>query len=85
MRVESAEERRARTDEVMRQIEDLGFGTPEYHDAVAFLLTIMAKRQWIIADSIRRSRADSERRRTRAAKTRARRAAEAARDGEASS
>lgn len=59
-----------RLDAVMAQIEELGVGTPEYHEAVAFLLTIMAKRQWIIADSIRRSRADSERRRQAAARRR---------------
>jgi hypothetical protein len=53
-------------NEIMREIESLGVGSPEYHDATAFLLTIMAKRQWIIADSIRQSRADSERRRERA-------------------
>lgn len=61
-------------DKIMADIEALGIGTPEYHDAVAFLLTIMAKRQWIIADSIRRSRRDSEVRRERAA---ARKAAKA--------
>ena len=55
-------------DKVMQDIESLGVGTPEYHDAVAFLLTIMAKRQWIIADSIRRSRRDSQQRRERAAR-----------------
>jgi len=55
---------------LMKQIQELGEGTPEYHDALAFLLTIMAKRQWIIAESIRRSRADSERRRAAAAKRR---------------
>lgn len=55
-----------RLDKVMEEITSLGVGTPEYHDAVAFLLTIMAKRQWIIADNIRRSRRDSERRRAAA-------------------
>lgn len=53
---------------IMTEIESLGVGNPEYHDATAFLLTIMAKRQWIIADSIRRSRRDSERRREAARK-----------------
>lgn len=52
----------------MEEIESLGVGSPEYHEATAFLLTIMAKRQWIIAESIRRSRADSEKRRAAAAK-----------------
>lgn len=54
-------------DRIMQEIQSLGEGTPEYHEALAFLLTIMAKRQWIIADSIRRSRRDSEARRERAA------------------
>ena len=56
----------ATIDDICRQIEELGPGTPEYHDATAFLLTIMAKRQWIIADSIRRSRRDREARQERA-------------------
>lgn len=54
-------------DALMREIQALGYGTPEYHDAMAFLLFVMAKRQGIIADSIRRSRADSAARRARAA------------------
>jgi hypothetical protein len=49
-----------RLAEIERQIEDLGVGSPEYHDAVAFLLTVMARRLWIIADQIRRSRARTE-------------------------
>jgi hypothetical protein len=49
-------------DAITRQIESLGVGTPEYHEATAFLLTIMAKRQWIIADQMRRSRARAEKR-----------------------
>lgn len=63
-------ERQTNFDKVMRQIEGLGVGTPEYHDAVAMLLTVMARRQWIIADSMRRSQRDSERRRARAAERR---------------
>lgn len=55
-----------RLDEVMRQITELGEYTPEYHDALAFLLTVMARRQWIIADQIRRSRRDSATRSARA-------------------
>lgn len=58
-------------DQVMLDIESLGYGTPEYHEAMWFLLSIMARRQAMIAESIRRSRADSERRRERAAATRA--------------
>ena len=66
-----------RLDAVMVEIESLGVGTPEYHEALWMLLSVMARRQACIADSIRRSRVDSERRRARAAATRARKAVEA--------
>lgn len=56
-----------RLDTVMADIESLGYGTPEYHEAMWFLLSIMARRQYAIAD---RLRADI-RRRDRAATTRA--------------
>lgn len=50
----------------LRLIEDrinaLGEGTPEYHEALAFYLTIAAKRQWIMADQARRSRERAARR-----------------------
>lgn len=65
----------ANLDAVCREIESLGAHTPEYHDATAFLLTVMAKRQWIIADQIRRSRRDSAARRERAAARKAEREA----------
>lgn len=68
-------ERRSNFDEIMRQITELGEGTPEYHDALAFTLTIMAKRQWIIADHIRQSRRDRAIRQERAAKRKAEREA----------
>lgn len=42
-----------RLDLIDRAINDLGYGTPEYHEAVAFLCTIMAKRQWILAEQAR--------------------------------
>ena len=54
--------RTERFDKVMAQIVSLGEGTPEYHDAMAFLFTIMAKRQWIIAESYRKSRRDRTKR-----------------------
>jgi hypothetical protein len=60
--------RQENLNRIMTDIESLGVGTPEYHDAVAFLLTIMAKRQWIIAESIRNSQRDSQRRREAAAR-----------------
>lgn len=56
---------------VMADINDLGVGTPEYHEALWFLLTVMARRQAVIAESIR----TNQRRRDRAAATRATRRA----------
>jgi len=55
-----------RMDAVMRDIESLGYGTPEYHEAMWMLLSVMARRQACIADQMRRDR----RRRDRAAATR---------------
>jgi hypothetical protein len=56
-----------RINAVMRDIESLGYGTPEYHEAMWFLLSVMARRQFAIADRIRADR----RRREHAAATRA--------------
>jgi hypothetical protein len=56
-----------RTDGVMAEINSLGYGTPEYHEAMWFLLSIMARRQYAIADRLRADR----RKRERAAATRA--------------
>ena len=64
-----------RLDAVMRDIESLGYGTAEYHEAMWFLLSIMARRQAVIADRIR----VNGRRRERAAATRAAKRAEGAR------
>lgn len=58
----------ARLDEVMTEINDLGYGTPEYHEAMWMLLSIMARRQACIADRLRADR----RKRERAAETRRR-------------
>lgn len=58
-------------DAVVAQINDLGYGTPEYHEAMWFLLSIMARKQYAMADRIR---AD-QRKRERAAATRAARKA----------
>lgn len=52
----------ATLEEIDRQIEALGYGTPEYHEATAFLLTVMAKRQWILADQARKRRTQLQRR-----------------------
>jgi hypothetical protein len=52
---------------VMADIETLGYGTPEYHDAMWFLLSIMARRQSAIAELKRQD----ARKRERAAATRA--------------
>lgn len=62
----------SRTDSIMRQVEELGYGTPEYHEAMWMLLSVMARRQACIAD---RLRADHRRREHRAA-ARAERAGE---------
>lgn len=69
---EEQADRTARLDALMAQITDLGYGTPEYHEAMWFLLSVMARRQYAIAD---RLRAD-QRRRQRAAETRAARKAQ---------
>lgn len=57
-----------RLDKLTAEIETLGYGTPEYHEAMWFLLSVMARRQACIAD---RLRAD-QRKRDRAAETRQR-------------
>jgi len=57
-----------RLDAVMQEIESLGSHTPEYHEAMWFLLSIMARRQYAMADNLRRE----QRKRERAAATRAR-------------
>ena len=54
---------------VMADINDLGIGTPEYHEALWFLFSILARRQYAIAESIR----TNQRKRERAAATRAQR------------
>jgi hypothetical protein len=50
-------------DLLMRQILAFGYGTPEYHWSMWMLLSVMARRQAIIADRIEQGRRDSERRR----------------------
>lgn len=54
-------------DAVMHDIDALGYGSPEYHEAMWFLLSVMARRQFATAERIRVDR----RRRERAAATRA--------------
>ena len=56
-----------RLDAVQAEINSLGYGTPEYHEAMWMLLSVMARRQAIMADHLRMS----QRRRERAAATRA--------------
>jgi hypothetical protein len=56
-------------DKVLAEIAALGYGTAEYHEAMWMLLSVMARRQAIIAESIR----TNQRRRDRAAATRERR------------
>ena len=60
----SGGEHQTRLDGLMGEINALGYGTPEYHEAMWMLLTVMARRQAIIAD---RLRADQRRREHRAA------------------
>lgn len=57
-----------RFDAVVAEINKLGYGTPEYHEAMWMLLSVMARRQACIADRLRADR----RRRERAAETRRR-------------
>lgn len=57
---------------VMADIESLGYGTPEYHEAMWFLLSVMARKQYAMADRMRAER----RKRERAAATRAARKAQ---------
>lgn len=57
-----------RVDAVIAEINELGYGTPEYHEALWFLFSILARRQFAIADRIRHDR----RKRERAAATRER-------------
>lgn len=45
-----------RLDAVMADITALGEGTPEYHEAMWFLLSIMARRQAMIAEGLRIAR-----------------------------
>jgi len=54
-------------DRVMQQINDLGWGTEEYHEAMWMLLSVMARRQAIMADHIRRTRLREEARKRRKA------------------
>lgn len=61
-------DQKPRLDALMEQIEALGYGTPEYHDAMWMLLSVMARRQACIADRLRADR----RKRERAAETRRR-------------
>lgn len=42
--------------EVERTIEALGYGTPEYHEAMAFYLLTMTRVQWRLADLAHRRR-----------------------------
>jgi hypothetical protein len=56
----------SRMDAIQAEITALGYGTPEYHEAMWFLLSIMARRQACIADRLRADR----RKRERAAETR---------------
>lgn len=56
-----------RLDRVMAEIEALGYGTEEYHEALWMLLSVMARRQAVLAESARRSRLAMEARARRRA------------------
>lgn len=49
--------RGVRRAEAVTRLDELGHRRPEYHGAMWMLLSVMARRQAIIADSLRRSRA----------------------------
>jgi hypothetical protein len=59
-------------DRVMQEIGDLGYGTEEYHEAMWMLLSVMARRQAIMADHIRRMRLQKEARERRKAEVKKR-------------
>lgn len=61
-------ERASNTDRLMEEINALGVGTPEYHEGLWMLFSILARRQGILAEHARLSR----RKRERAAETRQR-------------
>lgn len=46
-------------DDLLAQIDALGYGTPEYFDCMGFLFTVLARSQWRRADQ---ARADVRRR-----------------------
>jgi hypothetical protein len=39
--------------EIEREIEALGYGTPEYHEAMAFYCLTLARSQWRMAERAR--------------------------------
>jgi hypothetical protein len=39
--------------QIEQAINDLGYGTPEYHEALAFYLMTLARAQWRVADRIK--------------------------------
>lgn len=54
------------TDALMAEIDALGHGTPEYHEAMWFLLSIVARKHGALAERLR----TDQRRRARATATR---------------
>lgn len=41
--------------DIEKAIDDLGYGTPEYHEAMAFYCMMLARSQWRRADMIRKA------------------------------
>lgn len=48
--------------EIEEAIEALGYGTPEYHEALAMYLLMMARAQWRLADMAERRQTKAKRR-----------------------
>lgn len=57
----------ATIQEIEKAINDLGYGTEEYHEALAFYLMTLARVQWRRADLIRNAKMRQQRRSRKAA------------------
>jgi len=58
----ATEKERSNLDRVMDEITALGEFTPEYHEMMGHLFTVLARREWLTAEQIRRSVAAREKR-----------------------
>jgi hypothetical protein len=48
--------------EIEKAITDLGYGTPEYHEALGMYFMVLARSQWRRADQLRNARMNRQRR-----------------------